>query len=349
MIFCRFLRSTPTQPLTAAGVLLVALFSLYADSGAPPQPPGSRSVVDAHNCYPYNGRWADRIERALSAGLPVAIEQDLAWYVDPRTGAGRSVLSHEKQPTGSEPGMREYFFERIRPIIERALEQGNSGDWPLITLNLDFKTDEPQHHAAVWKLLGDYQGWLCTAVRSTDPHEVTPMHAGPVLVLTGEAASQERDFHDIVPPGGTLRVFGAVHTLGDDPSVEPRRMISSPATNYRRWWNNPWGVVEKGGQTAARDWNDRSRRRLDALVKYAHQNGLWIRFYTLNGASPAADEQNGWERSYDFGSLERARDRWQACFEAGVDYIATDQYEELAKVRAQFMSRPSLLSRPGSI
>src|SRR5262249_41626496 len=107
MICCRFLRSTPTQPLTAAGVLLVALFSLHADSGArPPVAPGARSVVDAHNCYPYNGRWGDRIERALSAGLPVAIEQDLAWYVDPQTGAGRSVLSHEKQATGAEPGMR---------------------------------------------------------------------------------------------------------------------------------------------------------------------------------------------------------------------------------------------------
>src|SRR5581483_11166354 len=132
MLFCRFLRSTPTQPLTAAGVLLAAFFSLYADSGSrPPVAPGARSVVDAHNCYPYNGRWADRIERALSAGLPVAIEQDLAWYVDPATGEGRSVLSHEKQPGGAEPDMREYFFERIRPIMEEALERGNTGDWPL--------------------------------------------------------------------------------------------------------------------------------------------------------------------------------------------------------------------------
>ena len=84
-------------------------------------------------------------------------------------------------------------------------------------------------------------------------------------------------------------------------------------------------------------------------MKYAHKNGLWIRFYTLNGASPDADAQNGWELSYDFGSLQRARDRWDAAFQAGVDYIATDQYEELAKVRARFIARPSLLSRPGSI
>lgn len=349
MIFCRFIRSTPTQPLTAAGVLLVALFLLHGDPTGQPVPPGARSVVDAHNCYPYNGRWADRIARALNAGLPVAIEQDLLWYTDPNTRASRSVLSHDKPADGTEPGMREYFFERIRPIMEQALEHGNSGDWPLITLNLDFKSDEPEHHAAVWKVLGEYQGWLCTAPRTADAGTVAPMHAGPLLVLTGEADSQQRDFHDIVPVGGTLLAFGAVHTLGDDPSVEPRRMISSAATNYRRWWNNPWEVVEKGGQNAARDWNERSRRRLDALVKYAHRSGLWIRFYTLNGASPGEDERNGWEPAYDFGSLDRARARWQAAFEAGVDYIATDQYEELAKVRAQFISRPSLLSRPGSI
>jgi len=30
--------------------------------------------------------------------------------------------------------MREYFFERVRPIVEKALREGNHGDWPLITL-----------------------------------------------------------------------------------------------------------------------------------------------------------------------------------------------------------------------
>ena len=41
--------------------------------------PGSRVLLDAHNCYPYDGRWADRIDRALRAGFPLSIEQDLAW------------------------------------------------------------------------------------------------------------------------------------------------------------------------------------------------------------------------------------------------------------------------------
>ena len=49
--------------------------------------------------------------------------------------------------------MEHYFFDRVRPIVERALKEGNRGDWPLITLNLDFKTEEPAHLQAVWELL----------------------------------------------------------------------------------------------------------------------------------------------------------------------------------------------------
>src|SRR5580698_9183594 len=60
-------------------------------------------IPDAHNCYPYEGQWADRIDRALKTPFPVAIEQDIAWYVDPATGKGRPVLSHSEKTTGAEP------------------------------------------------------------------------------------------------------------------------------------------------------------------------------------------------------------------------------------------------------
>ena len=55
--------------------------------------------------------------------------------------------------------------------------------------------------------------------------------------------------------------------------------------------------------------------------------GLWIRFYTLNGHRP--DDSLGWTASYNFGSVDAARARWNAAIAAGVDFIATDQYEEL--------------------
>src|SRR5690348_11082162 len=70
----------------------------------PPLRPGARVVLDAHNCYPYYEWWFDRIDRALSAGTPLAIEQDLLWAKDPKTGAMTSVVSHGAPATGREPG-----------------------------------------------------------------------------------------------------------------------------------------------------------------------------------------------------------------------------------------------------
>ncbi len=34
------------------------------------------------------------------------------------------------------------------------MREGNRGDWPLITLNLDFKDNKPEHLAAVLDLCG---------------------------------------------------------------------------------------------------------------------------------------------------------------------------------------------------
>jgi len=234
---------------------------------------------------------------------------------------------------GTETSLREYFLERIRSVMERALLDGNRGNWPLITLNLDFKSDEAAHHAALWKLLGDYESWLCTAQRTSDPSQVTPLHAGPLLVLTGEANSQQRDFYDVVPVGGRLRVFGAVPTVESDPSVPPEHVITERATSYRRWWNNPWTVVEKGGQRHAGKWTEKDARRLKALVTYAHKQDLWIRFYTLNGHPSELLAEKGWDLDYNFGSRKAVELRWRAAISAGVDYLATDQYEDLAAFR----------------
>ena len=62
---------------------------------------GNRPVLDAHNCYPYDGKWTDRIDRALKTGFPVGIEQDLAWNVDPVTRQGRLVVSHAAEDHGA--------------------------------------------------------------------------------------------------------------------------------------------------------------------------------------------------------------------------------------------------------
>jgi glycerophosphoryl diester phosphodiesterase len=90
--------------------------------------------------------------------------------------------------------------------------------------------------------------------------------------------------------------------------------------------------VEKGAQRKAKDWTKEDMQRLRSLVDHAHALGLWIRFYTLNGYETA--ESQGWDEDYNFGSKERVSLRWRAALEAGVDFVATDQYEAFASMKA---------------
>jgi len=232
--------------------------------------PGGRVLLDAHNCYPYGEWWSDRIDRALSSGTPLAIEQDLAWYKDPHTNRAWSVLSHSPAATGSEPTLREYFFEHIRPIIESALKDGDHNNWPLITLNLDFKTEETEHLRAIRNLLREYQDWITTAPRSQDIRVIAPLNVKPLLVLTGESEAQKKVFHDEVSVGVPLLAFGATRTHNEDPTAPATSLAPDPADNYHRWWNNPWRVIEPAGQPAAGDWNAEKEERLANLVRYAH-------------------------------------------------------------------------------
>ncbi len=310
--------------------VIILLFSCAVFSCA--QSPGQRVLLDAHNCYPEGGQWANRIERALSSGVPVAIEQDLYWYQDEATGRAWSVVAHNLPLTGKEPRIRDYFFERIRPVVEKALQENKRESWPLIVLNLDFKTDEQEHHAEIWNLLGEYEGWLCTAKKIATQSRVEKLDVRPVLVLTGDAESQERDFHDNIPAGSKLRLFGAARVVaGSRWDTPPEWMVPERADNYRRWWNNPWSVIEEGGQMKAGAWTREDNGRLRALVDHAHNYGYWMRFYTLDGATPERAKQFGMGNGYNFGSEEAAAERWRAAIDAGVDFVATDQYEEFAK------------------
>jgi len=317
-----------------AGIALLAMaVGLTATAGSKPVVerwrPGARVLLDAHNCYPYFEWWGDRIDRALSAGTPLAIEQDLLWAKNPRTGEMSSVVSHGAPATGAEPGMREYFFERVRPIVEKALRDDNRADWPLITLNLDLKSEEPEHLAAIWQLVMRYQEWITSAPKTANLERMEALDIRPILVLTGESDGQKAVFYDRVPDDGRLLVFGAVETNTKDPSAAPELLEPHRADNYHRWWNNSWHVVEPAGQPQAGEWTSEKESRLQLLVRHAHANNLWIRFYTLDGATKAELSCNGWFRSYNFGSLQAVKTRWAAAAKAGADFIASDQYEEL--------------------
>jgi hypothetical protein len=339
-----------------AGLLLaiLTLVSATRPAASPVSPadmpraaaPGGRVLLDAHNCYPYDGKWPDRIDRALATGLPVAIEQDLVWWTDPATKTARSIVSHGEPFSGKEPSMKEHFFERVRPIVEQALREQKTESWPLIVLNLDLKTNEPAHHAALWALLGEYETWLTTAVKKGDGSTPQPLDVKPILVLTGSNDGQEQAFYTSLPEGGKLRLFGAINVAtparigtGRDAvaklvEITPQEAMPAKATNYRRWANYPWAIVESGGQVKSADWSKADDTRLKALVDRAHGQGLWIRFYTLNGHTPEANQ--GWSAGYNFGSEAAAKARWDAALAAGVDFVATDQYEQFtAAVKAR--------------
>ncbi len=297
-----------------------------------------RTVLDAHNCYPYEGQYANRIERALSVGFPVAIEQDLAWVAD-ASGEGHVVVSHAAETKGPEPTLRAHFFERVRPIVERALAENHRDQWPLIVVHFDVKDNSVPLLRQVWQILGDYQDWITTAIKTDDPHELSRFDVKPLLVLTEDNDAQEAVFYKDVPVGAKLRLFGSAHTTMPQTSdrsqrahlavtAAPETLLAERPTTYRRWWNNGWGIVEEGGQQHAGDWTAADMARLKALVDHAHELGYWIRFYTLDGFTP--EENQGWGASYNFGSRRAAELRWKAALDAGVDLIATDQYEDLA-------------------
>ncbi len=287
----------------------------------------------------------DRVDRALQqrsmVDSLVGIEQDLAWFVDPASGKGRVVVRHDQKTTASDPLLRDYFFERVRPIIEKELKSGDKSRWPVILVHFDFKDNQAPLLHAVWDLLGEYQGWISTAVKGSDPAKLAPMQIGPLMVWTEDNDAQEEVFFKQVPVGEKLRLFGSAHTNpvgGRELSREqrnrlvattpPEKLLSERPTNYRRWWNNSWFEVEEGGQHAAGDWTPADNARLKALVDHAHSLGFWIRFYTLDGFG--GGEDRGWGDGYNFGSRAAVEARWKAALDAGVDLLATDQYEDLA-------------------
>ncbi|GGG84036.1 hypothetical protein [Edaphobacter dinghuensis] len=335
----------------AAAVAALTLFSSSARAQNSQGPDlnflnHNRPILDAHNCYPYNGQWGDRIQRALNSGFPVSIEQDLAWYVDPATGKGRVVVSHTPHPTGEEPTLEDYFFKQVSPVVERAIAENKRDQWPLIVLHFDFKDNQDPLLKAVWQVLGQHEEWLSTAVKTNDPNHLSPIDRKPILVVTEESDEQQKIFYDDLPVGARLRLFGSAHThpapkgmsakesMHWEATVSPEELIGEKPTNYRRWWNGSWYAVEEGGEPRAGDWTAADNARLHALVDYAHKRGYWVRFYALDGFAPSEDQ--GWGNAYNFGSRAAVVLRWKAAIAAGVNFIATNQYEALAPYLKQY-------------
>jgi len=322
-----------------AAVVLIASIAAWGEGFLP----GERVLLDAHNCYPYQDKYWDRIDRALGTGAPLAVEQDLVWYTNPDTGASRSIVSHGEPFTGDEPSLKEYFFENIRGRVEAALEQGDNSDWPLFILNLDFKNSPVEHVEAFWNLLDEYEDWITTATKTDDIEDVQPLDVKPVLILGPNGPSFKKVCYLDVPVGGKLRMFVQAHTTRLDTegmgraerdayiaAIPPEDLLRMPADNFHRWWNNSWYAIEEGGAMRSAEWTPAEEERLNAFVDHAHAMGYWIRFYTLNGHG-RGEPNLGWSLGYNFGSREAVEKRWKACINAGVDFVATDMYEAFAE------------------
>lgn len=327
--------------LSSARMFLLALgLSASVAGGAQVKAPqifGGRTLMDAHNAYPEDGKYGDRLARAIATKLvPLVIEQDVAFDAHGR----KSVVSHDAVLDGTEPTLESHFFARIKPTMEAALAADEKDRWPLVVLHLDFKTNERQHHRAVWDLLAEHRSWLMTSSLDAPAGGASALTPGPLLVLTENGANQETDFTEWAAAAGQHRVFGtipgpSIPAAADGverarllASMPAQQLIAAGATSYRRWVNFPWGVIEAGGPPKAGEWNADDQSRLDRVVSQAHDKGLFIRFYTLNG-HPGPDNR-GWSPGYNFGSLDAVRLRWRAAIHSRVDLIATDQYEEFS-------------------
>jgi hypothetical protein len=324
---------------TCAAAALIALAAGPTNTYAP----GSRTQVLSHNAFPDHGKYADRLDRTLAAGLPTAVEQDLAW-VD-----GKSLLIHGPKAVGTDdPTLESYFIPKVKPIIERALKEGNKGNWPLITLYLDIKNDPPEHLAAINQMLDKYDAWLTKAEKTADITKQSPLELKPMMVIVEDKQGdiKQKVFYDDVPVGGKVRVFGSAEKFDENPQKLPRerkeeavammagrdpeQLVSKKADNYRRWFGVNWSFVEKGGETKAGDWTKASEARMKKFVDYGHRLGYFVGFYCLNGYTAAEDQ--GWDAGYNFGSREKVMPRWQAVVRARPDFISTDQVEAVAKV-----------------
>lgn len=321
---------------------IVASLAIAAKVSSSPFAPGARTLVLAHNAYPDDGKYADRLDRAIASGVPFVVEEDLVW-VD-----GRSLLIHNaKAAVPASPTLESYFFPKVQPIVEKALKAGNKGDWPLITLYLDIKNDPEEHLQAISKVLDKYDAWLTKAAKTSDISKQSPLELKPMMVILEDKKDDIKQafFYDRVPAGGKIRAFGSPTKFDDNPTnvpktaraerfaamlkVEPEQLLTQHADNYHRWFGADWAFIELCGPAHGNDWNAAAEARLKHFVDYGHSLGYLVSLYAVNGFSDAQNQ--GWTAEFNFGSPEAARIRWNAAVKARADFIATDQYEDLGK------------------
>ena len=267
--------------------------------------------LNAHNCYPDRGRGADRLERARRAGLS-AFEIDLVWS-EPR---GRTVVSHSTKLEGNEPIPEDYFFAPMLPELRR-MPRGRPG----ILLFIDFKNSHPGPVNETRALLNRHRDLLTTFGQRGDPRAETPPRFGPLTVLlTGDNAAIAQ-FEKLTPPGEPYLAMANREPPDRKFQENVADYFLDPATPFYRVFNFEWKHIERDKNRDAGPFTAAESARLAALVKLAHDKGYWVRTWTLNATN------DDWGSDQCFGSKPALLERWRAALEAGLDMIATDEYE----------------------
>src|SRR5271155_2820698 len=203
------------KKLSIVFLALAGLVAIAAKMHSSPFTPGARTLMLAHNAYPDDGKFGDRLDRVIAAGVPFVVEEDLVW-VD-----GRSLLIHNaKAASADSPTLESYFFPKVEPIVEKALKEGNKGNWPLITLYLDIKNDPVDHLEAISKVLDKHDAWLTKAVKTADITKQSPLELRPLMVILEDKQNdiKQEFFYDRVPVGSKFRAFGSATKFDDNPN-----------------------------------------------------------------------------------------------------------------------------------
>ncbi|SIO66014.1 hypothetical protein SAMN05444166_7925 [Singulisphaera sp. GP187] len=270
--------------------------------------------VSAHNCYPANSTRNEPVVEALALGID-NIEIDLGWDQAQK----KLIVGHDATP---QPGLTYPSLEAyLVPAFEAHWRQPRGDQAPTV-LTIDWKTDNPDAILQFQAFLEAHPDWFSTAPKAAD----SPLTVRRLTVcFTGSDRAKEQ-YDSLIPAGGTYRAFRDKVFGGGQFQKDVAAYAPAPATAYHRFLTFHWGNVEAGGPPLAGAWTDEDRDRLSSLMTQVHRQGFRARFYCLNGhRGPALLSP------YRFRDDEAARIRWQAAAQAGVDWVATDEYAEISR------------------
>ncbi len=261
--------------------------------------------ISAHNCYPANSTSNARLIEAVALGID-NIEIDLGW--DDKNK--RLIVGHDSAPVNGKT------YPTFQTYIEFFLNAPERPDHAPTVLSIDWKTSRPEAVDQFNDFLNKHASLFSTAPKA----EPSPFKAQRFTVCFTGSEQAKAHYDSLIPAGGTYRAFcDRVYGAGDykDNAEDYAR---KKATAYHRFLTMHWAVVEKGAPILARGWTESSEKRLKAIVDAAHHQGYRLRFYCLNGAGNMA---------YRFPTEEAAKVRWVAAAKAGVDWVASDDYENI--------------------